>query len=214
MLSENMRILAGLQETISVENPLPKLIREEEERILREEQRARDEKKTVVSHFDEFQEKMTKYQEMLETVNQIFEETKTQQFINGLFENKYSELAKFADVVINESFDNAIQHLDNNYSSIKKELNNINFLVESEEEDNAPTFFVALRLKSNDEHDINFNVFKNKDLIDKVSDEIEYGTQIISINEDYSIMKVDGKKYYITLTRSDLKMLENQGYII
>jgi len=214
MLTESMRVLAGLQETVTVENLLPKLIKEEQQQILREEQRIKDEKKTVVSHFDTFKENMERYQQMIEVVNEMFSEEKTQEFVAGLFGGKYTRLQRFADIVINESFGRAMQHLDQNYYIIKEEVDKINFLMEAVNETDAPSYFVSNALISKDEHDIRFNVFKNKDLTEKVSSEIEYGTQILSITESVSMIKVNGKKYYTTLTNTQLKTLENKGFLI
>ena len=214
MLTESMRLLAGLQESEIRVNPLPQLIKEEQEQIINERQRIIDEKKTVISHFDIFKESMIKYQKMIEMVNEIFDKNKTQEFVNGLFENKYTRLQKFADIVINESFGKSMEYLDEYYYVIKEEMDKINFLMEEVDEINTQSYFVSNLLKSKDTHDIKFNIFKNKDLTEKVSDEIEYGVQIFVISESTSMIKIKGKKYYTSLTLNQLKILENKGFLI
>jgi len=214
MLTESMRLLAGIQESETRTNPIPQLIKEEQEKIISAEERIKNEKKTVISHFDIFKEQMIKYQEMIEMVNDIFAENKSKEFVNGLFENKYPSIQKFADIVINESLGNSMEYLDKNYYNIKEEIDKINYLNEELDESKCQTYFVANLLKSKDIHNIKFNVFKNKDLTEKVSDEIEYGVQIFSIKEDISMIKINGTKYYTTLTKNQLEMLENKGFLI
>jgi len=209
-----MRLLAGIQKSETRTNPLPQLIKEEQEEIITKRQRIKDEKKTVISHFDIFKENMTKYQTMIEMVNDIFDEKKSKEFVNGLFENKYTRIQKFADIVINESFGKSMEYLDEYYYVIKEEVDKINYLNEEIEESKSQTYFVANLLKSKDTHDIKFNVFKNKDLTEKVSDEIEYGVQILSIKENISMIKIKGTKYYTTLTKNQLETLENKGFLI
>lgn len=215
ILSEEIRIMAGLQESKSVDNPLPNLIKEEQEKILRERQRVIDEQKTVVTHFDLFKEKMGNYQKMINTVMSLFEDQSQKKFIDGLFETKYSNLQKFADIVINEDIESSMKYLETNYQVLKEELDNINYLVENDNETNAVDFFVSETLFSQDEnHNLHIRVFKNKDLTNKISNEIPYGSQIISLGESLAVVKDSGKKYYTTLSPTQLKELEKKGYLI
>lgn len=215
ILTEDLRIIAGLQESRSIENPLPALIKEHEEQLLREKQRVLDEKKTVVSHFTLFKEKMENYQSMIETVMKLFEDKSQKEFISGLFETKYSNLQRFADIVINESIDSTMKHLEKHYYNIKEELDKINYLVESDNEMNAKDYFVANTIFTDDtKHSLHIRLFKHKDLIEKVSNEIPYGAQIISLGENLAVVKDSGKKYYTTLTPQQLTELEKKGYLI
>ena len=214
MLTEELRIIAGLQDSKVIENPLPKLIKEEHEHILREKQRIKDEQKTVVSHFTLFKEKMETYQSMIDTVMKLFEDKSQKEFIDGLFETKYSNLQKFADIVINEGISSSMKYLENNYYNLKEELEKINYLVEIVDETNSEDFFVSQTIFTEETHNLHIRLFKNKDLTEKVSNEIPYGSQIISIGENLSVVKDSGKKYYTTLSPEQLHLLEQKGYLI
>lgn len=210
-----MRIIAGLQESKIVENPLPKILAEEKRQILREKQRIIDEQKTVITHFDLFKERMERYQEMISMVSRLFEENNSREFIGGLYESKYSQLQKFADIVINDSMSVTIQYLDDNYYAIKNDLDRITRLNESIDENNSPTYFVAESLISHDViHNINIPVFKYQTLEEKVSSEIPYGAEIIHISENLTIVRHSGKKYYTRFTFDQIKTLENKGFLI
>jgi hypothetical protein len=215
MLTEDIRILAGLQESKTIENPLPQLIKEEQQQILREKQRIIDEQKTVVSHFDLFEEKMSKYNEMMTKVMKLFESNNRKEFVDGLFESKYSKLQRFADIVINEGIASAMTHLEKNYYHLKEELDKIEFLIEADSETNSQDYFVSDSIFSQDKkHNLNIRVYKNKDLEEKVSNEISYGSQIISLGENLAVVKDSGKKYYTTLSPTQLKELEKKGFLI
>lgn len=215
MLTEDLRILAGLQESKTVDNPLPKLIKEEKQQILREKQRIANEQKTVVSHFSIFEEKMKSYNEMIIKVMKLFEDKNQKEFIDGLFETKYSNLQRFADVVINESMSNAISHLEKNYYTIKEELSKIEYLVESDNEADGKDYFVSDTIFSNDtKHNLHIRLYKQKNLDEKISNEIPYGAQIISLGENLAVVKDSGKKYYTTLSPKQLNELEKKGFLI
>lgn len=215
MLTEDMRILAGLKESKTVENPLPKLMEAERQQILVERQRIIDEQKTVITHFNLFQEKMERYQEMIETVNKLFADKNKKEFIGGLYESKYNHLQKFADVVINDKLSIVMEYLDNHYYAIKGDLDRIVRLNEAIDENNAKTFFVSQTLISHDkDHGINIPVFKYQTLEEKVSSEIPYGAEIILISENLTIVRHSGKKYYTRLTSDQIKHLEKKGYLI
>ncbi len=215
MLTENMRILAGLKESKTVENPLPQLMEAERQQILREKQRIIDEQKTVVTHFSIFQEKMEKYQEMITTVNTLFEEKNRKEFIGGLYETKYNHLQRFADVVINDSLSTMMDYLDDHYYAIKGDLDRITRLNEAIEENNSPTFFVSQTLFSHDDaHGFNIPVFKYQTLEEKVASEIPYGAEIILISETLTVVRHSGKKYYTRLTTSQVEQLEKKGFLI
>jgi hypothetical protein len=215
MLTEDMRIVAGLQEAKTVENPLPKLLEAEKQQILRERQRIIDEQKTVTTHFTIFQERMERYQEMIQTVSALFTPENTKEFVGGLYESKYAQLQKFADVVINDDLSTAMSYLDENYYVIKTELDRIGRLNEAIEESNAPTYFVAEPLVTYDsEHNLNIPVFKYQTLEEKVASEIPYGAEIIQLSENLSIVRHSGKKYYSRFTTEQLTMLEKKGFLI
>ena len=215
MLTEDMRILAGLKESKSVDDPLPRLMEAERQQILRERQRIIDEKKTVVTHFSLFQEKMERYQEMITTVNKLFEERNRKEFVGGLYESKYNHLQRFADVVINDSISTVMSYLDDHYYVIKGELDRINRLNEAIEENNAPTFFVSKVLFSHDDaHGFNIPVFKYQTLEEKVSSEIPYGAEIILISENLTMVRHSGKKFYTRLTSTQISLLEKKGFLI
>lgn len=215
VLTEDFRILAGLQESKTIENPLPKIIKEEQEQILREQQRIENEKKTVISHFNLFEEKMFKYNNMIQKVMKLFDESNKKEFVDGLFESKYRNLQRFADIVINDSLSTMMIYLEKNYYDIKDELEKIEFLIENDNVINSEDFFVSNTIFSHDpNHNFNIRVYKNKNLDEKVSNEILYGSQIISINNNMSLIKESGIKYYTPLTLEQLKELEKKGYLI
>lgn len=210
-----MRIVAGLQESKIVENPLPKIMEYERQKILREKQRIIDEQKTVISHFDLFKEKMEKYQEMISTVSKILDEKNSKEFINGLYESKYTQLQKFADIVINDSMSDTMQYLDDNYYILKDELSKISKLNEIIDTNNYPTFFVAETLFTHDKkHGLNIPVFKYQTLEEKVSNEIPYGAEIIYLSEDLTVIRHSGKKYYTRFTKDQIDELESKGFLI
>lgn len=215
MLTEELRIIAGLQESKIVENPLPKLIKENEQKKLKEQQRILNEKKTVISNFDLFEEKITKYKDMITLVAKILESEKSKVFLNGLLENKYNSFKKFADIVINDDFSTAVQFLEKNYYFLKEDIEKIDFLVEKIDESKAESYFVSNTLVSKDRnHDITFNLYKNKDLTEKVSTEVEYGSNILLVNDFLSIVKINGKKYYSDLSKSKVDILLKKNYLI
>lgn len=210
-----MKILAGLKESKTVENPLPKLMEAERQQILREKQRIIDEQKTVITHFDIFQQKMEKYQDMIATVNKLFEEKNRKEFVGGLYESKYNHLQRFADVVINDSLSTVMEYLDDHYYAIKGDLDRITRLNEAIEENNAPTFFVSKLLVSHDrEHGFHIPVFKYQTLEEKISNEIPYGAEIILISENLTIVRHSGKKFYTRFTKQQIDVLEKKGFLI
>jgi len=214
MLTEDLRILAGLQETKSVENPLPKLIKEEQTQILKEKQRIIDEQKTVITHFDVFKDKMEKYNLMIERVMTLFNDKNQKEFVDGLFETKYSHLQKFADVVINDSISTSVNHLEKNYYTLKEELEKIEYLVEADNESSGKDYFVSTTIFSKDTHNLHISLFKQKDLEEKFSNEIPYGSQVISLGENLAVVKDSGKKYYTSLSPNQLIELEEKGFLI
>lgn len=215
MLTEDLRILAGLQETKSVENALPKLIEEEQTQLLKEKQRIIDEQKTVVTHFNVFKDKMEKYNLMIERVMTLFNDKNQKEFIDGLFETKYSNLQKFADVVINDSLYTMMHHLEKNYYHLKEELEKIEYLVETDNESIGKDYFVSDTIFSKDtKHNLYIRLFKHKDLSEKILNEIPYGSQIISLSENLAVVKASGKKYYTPLSPTQLLELEKKGFLI
>lgn len=215
MLNEDMRILAGLKESKTIENPLPKLLEAEHQQILREKQRIIDEQKTVVTHFSIFQEKIERYKSMIDTVIKLFEEKNRKEFVGGLYESKYNRLQKFADVVINDNITTVMCYLDEHYYAIKGDIDRIIRLNDTIEENNAPTFFVANTLFANDiSHGMNIALFKHHTLEEKVANTIEYGSEIIHISENLTIVNQSGKRYYTRLTSDQIKHLEKKGYLI
>lgn len=210
-----MKILAGLRESKSVDNPLPRLLEAERQQILKEKQRVIDEQKTVVTHLDLFQEKMEKYQEMIKTVNRLFIDKNKKEFVSGLYESKYSRLQRFADIVVNDSLSTIMTYLEDNYYSIKEDLDKIIRLNESIDENNAKTFFASQTLTSHDpNHSINICLFKYRTLEEKVSSEIPYGSEIMLISENLTLVRHSGKKYYTRLTENQIATLEKKGFLI
>lgn len=215
MLTEEMRLFAGLQESKTVVDPLPQLMEDERQQILNEKQRALNEKKSVLSDFDTFQSKIEKYKGMIEVVSSLCEGDIKAEFITGLLESKYSTLQKFADVVINDDFITAMSYLEDNYYFLRESIDRIQKLIETLDEEGAPTYFVAKSLVSQDnDHDLNVFVFKTKTLEEKISSEIEYGSEIIYLSENVSSVRCNGKKYYSKFTASQIEMLEKKGFLI
>lgn len=215
MLNEELRVLAGLQESLIKEDTLKTFLIEEETSRLKEKQRKMDEHKTVASNFDIFQQKIEQYKETIALVYTLFNSNNSKEFVNGLFEQKYTYLQRFADIVINESFSTSISYLEQHYYSIKEELNIINHLSEELDESNAETYFVSNKIVSTDTtHNITFRLFKNKNLTEAISNEILYGSQISLISDNFVIVKESGKKRYALLTRTHIKTLLDSGYLI
>lgn len=214
MLTEDLRVLAGLQESTSQHNPLPEYITEVQQIQKDEEIRKANSTYTVASNFDLFRTKMTKFKAMFEMMDKLMNSTNASTFVNGIMESKYSKLQEFAEITLNESMAQAILFLENNFVLIEREIFKINSINEMIDEDKAETYFVSNLISSKGHHGIRFNLYENKDLTNQIGDEIPYGTQIVSIAEGLSIVKLDGKKIYSSLTREDLKQLEDKGLLL
>ncbi len=215
ILNEDLKILAGIQSHRNIENPLPKLIFEEQQQQLIETQRIIDSQKTVITHFTTFQEKIEKYASMIELIKSICENDQAKVFVNGLYESKYTTLQQFADIVINDELPTVMIYLEKHYYSIKADIDDINKLSEIINEDNAEIFFVANNIISQDEkHNLTIPMYKHNTLEEKIYREISYGAQITYISENLSIITDSGKKYYTTLSRQHISILENKGFLI
>lgn len=214
-LDEETRIIAGLQESMNVENPLPKLIESERKKALTERQRIINEQKTVLTHFDVFKEKMERFQSMVSVVSTLLENKHSKEFIGGLVESKYGQLQKFADVIINDDFAVSMTYLEEHYYSIKEELDKIQLINETDDEEGAPNFFVSEPLITNDpSHKLNVPVFKLRTLEEKVSNEIPYGSELIHVSENLTIVRHSGKKFYTRFTSDQIELLEKKGFLI
>lgn len=214
MLTENLRVLAGLQESTSQHNPLPEYITEIQQIQKEEEIRKENSTFTVASNFDLFRTKMTKFKAMFEMMDKLMNNENASTFVNGIMESKYSKLEEFAEITLNHSMAQAILFLENNFVSIEREIFKISSINEEIDEDKAETYFASTLISSKGHHGIRFNLFENKDLTEQVGTEIPYGTQIISIAEGLSMVKLDGKKIYSSLTRDELKQLEDKGLLL
>lgn len=215
ILTENMKILAGLQESKIIENPLPKLIEAEKRELFLEQERIRNAKKSVLGNFSIFQEKMEEYGKMINTILGLFTPENSKMFNTGLVESKYPQLQRFADIVINDDLTKTMVYMDAYYYEIKEELDLINKMNESINEDNAPSYFVARDIKSNDSrHHMNVTLFKYKTLDEAIMDVIPYGAQLIHISEKLTIIKDGGKKYYTSLSTNQIEQLEKNNFLI
>ncbi len=214
MLTEDLRVLAGLQESTAQHNPLPEYITEIQQAQKADELRKEKSTYTVASNFELFKSKMDKFKAIFEMIDSVTSKDNTSTFINGIMESKYSKLQQFVDIVLNDSMAQSILFLENNYNLIEKEILVIHNINEHIEEDSVDTYFVSNLISSKGHHGIRFNLFKNKDLTEQIGTEIPYGTQIVSISENFSLIKLDGKKIYSSLTREDLKNLENKGLLL
>ena len=214
MLTEELRVLAGLQESKSTYNPLPEFITEIQHEQEVQEQRKRNSTYNVASNFGLFKQKMNKMNSMVEMIMTLTADDKSSTFVNGIMESKYSKLKDFTDKVLNESITSGFLFLENNFNSIEKELLSINAINETEDEENSETFFVSNLITSKGSHGIRFSLYENKDLTDAIDAELVYGAQIISLTENITVVKQDGKKMYSTLSRNDLHQLEEQGLLL
>lgn len=215
MLTENMRILSGLQESQIKTDPLDLFLKEEENREIVEKTRKINEHKVVASNFDLFNSTMNTYKTMIETVCKIFEDKNSKEFINGILEHKYTNLQHFASIVLNQTFMESIQYLDKNYYHILDEMKSIEYITESINESEAECYFVSNNIISDDiRHNIRVRLFKNRDLTERISDEINYGAQLIIISENCVIIKDSGKKRYSSFSSSEIKKLLSAGFII
>lgn len=210
-----MRLLAGLQESRTVENLLPQLIETERQQVLKEKQRVLDERRSVLRDFDTFQSKIDEYKDMIEVVSLLFEEKNRALFVEGLLESKYSELQKFADMVINDDITVSMSYLEENYQQIKASVDKIQKITTTLNEDAGLTYFVARPLITDeDDHGLNVFVFRNQTLEEKVSNEILYGAKIVFLSEDISVVRYRGNKYYTKFSLSQINMLEKKGFLI
>lgn len=214
MLTEDLRVLAGIQESVNTINPLPKYITEIQQAQFLEEQRNQNTTYSVATGFSTFKVNITKMKGIFEMLILVTEADNASTFINGIMESKYSTLEKFTEIAINDSIAQSIAYLENNFNSIEREILSIQYTNETLEEDNEETFFVSNLIKSNDHHGIDFTLFENKDLTHAIGSELEYGTQIISISESISMVKINGKKIYTSLSRSNLYDLESKGLLL
>ena len=210
-----MRIIAGLQESKTVENPMMGFIEQERTRTREQQARLKNEKKNVIGNFTLFEEKISRLKEMIGVVEQLFADANAKEFINGLYESRYSKLQQFADVVINDDMPVALEFLEQHYYSIKTEIDKISALNERLHESSCPIYFVANALISNDQqHNITIPVFKYQTLEEKIADEIPYGAELVQVSDSITLIKHSGKRFYTRLTEQQLHLLEKKGFII
>ena len=210
-----MKILAGLQTSKHVENPLPKIIESEQHQYLVEKQRLENEQKTVFGHFNIFEKKLLRYEEMLKNINVLFEEKNKKYFLSTLTESKNKLLQTFGDIVINDDIDVAMKYMFENYYSLKDEIEKIVKVNEKINETDAPTYFVSQPLITHDSmHNVVISVFKHQTLQEKISNEIPYGAEIVYISESLTLVKHSGKKFYCRLSKDNINLLEKKGFLI
>lgn len=215
MLDEKIRIFAGLQENIIVENQIFKLIEKENSDNLINFQRSENKIQTISSQYNIFQEKIIKYKEMIDNISQLLEEHNTKEFLHGIYESKYNYLQKMIDIIINDNLTTTMTYLDEHYSNIKNELDAIILLNENIDENNGTMYFVAETLINRDtKHEFNILLFKHKTLEEKIANEIPYGAAIIYLTDELSIVKHDGKRSYTYFTKEQLLSLEKKGFLI
>ena len=215
MLTEDMRIIAGLQESKQVDNPLPMLLEIEKQEKIQQINRDLNSKKNVTTHFETFKENITEYYEMIESIKTLCENQYSQEFISGLFEARYNAIEKFANIVINENISTVFQYLDEHYNSIKNELEKIKKINEIIDIENAPTYFVTHEIYSDDApHHLNIKIYKNKTLEEHIDNMIPYGAEIIYISEELTIIRHSGKKFYTRLTKNEINLLEVKKFLI
>jgi len=214
MLTEDLRVLAGIQESVAASNPLPTYITEIQQAQKLEEQRKENTTYSVASNFNTFKTKITKIKAMFEMISVIIEEDNASTFINGIMESKYPKLEQFTEIALNDSIAQAVAYLENNLELVERDILAIQYINETIDEENADTYFVSNIITSNGHHGIDFDLFENKDLTNNIGSELEYGTQIISVSESISMVKINGKKIYTSLTRSNLKDLERKGLLL
>ena len=214
MLTEEVRIFAGLQESSTKSNPLPGYITEVQEAQKVKELRSVNTTYNVASNFDLFKSKMDKFKALFTLIEAVVETDNAKTFINGIMEKQYSKLEQFVDIVLNESMAQSMLFLENNFNAIEKEVLSIQYINEEIDEDSADTYFVSNLITSKGHHGIRFHLYENKDLTNQIGSELPYGTQIVSISENSSMVKLDGKRVYSSLTRADLKELEDKGLLL
>jgi len=210
MLDENMRILAGLQEGLTVENPFFEFLAEEENRLLLEEQRILGETRTVLTHFNLFREKMQEYNKMFETVLKLFDGENTKSFIAGIQDEKYEHIKKFAELIINDSVANAFKFLDENYDDIFGEITHIMMLNEVIDEMQATVYFVSQHIDESD----GFKIFSDALFENNLDIEIPYSAQLLYISESLTLVKFSGKKFFAKIPLEQLEVMERKGILI
>ncbi len=210
-----MRILAGIQETKFVENSLHRLLEDERQTALENAKRIIDEKKTVVTNFDIFKTRIDSYLCMLECVTAIFNSNNHTEFMKGIQESKYENLQKFADIVINDDISKVFSYLDAHYCILKEEMDTISLLVESVDEDGGTTYFASTDLFSDMlPENVEISLFKNRLMEKPICNDIPYGSEIVFLNENLSVVKFNGKKYYAKFSQKNITMLEKHGFLI
>jgi hypothetical protein len=215
-LMEELKILAGIKESVEVEDELPKYLEEQQRLYEIEKQRELNEKKTVLNNFDEFKNKIEEEKKILEMISKLFENDNKRNFINGLIEDKYQKLRKFADIVINDGYLDGLVFLKENINEIKEEIKKIEYLAESENEKQYEIYFLSEDIVSGDNvFGIEYEVYKDKLLEEKMNDiNLEYGSEFALIDENLALMKQDGKKYYVKIKTQDFKKLIENNILV
>lgn len=209
MLDEEMRILAGMQKSRHVKNELTDFLIEKENQILFEQQRINDEKKTVIAHFNEFNERMNYFSSVICEVMTLFEGDKSKEFISGLYDEKFVTMQKFADSVLNDSPDVSIAFLFNNYQTISEELEKISALQFKIDEGKAHIYFSSREINSDE-----IKLYLDP-LCETQSDKsIPYGTKIVCIDNNTAIFKFDGKMFYSNLSLTEVLDFEKKGLFV
>ena len=214
MLTDEIKILAGIESSIPAVNLLHDYIKEAQYHESQKVQRTQNIQYSVVSNLNIFEHKFDELKKMIAAVDVLLTEHNKITFIDGVLDSKFNILQQFADRVIHDDLVEAITYFNNNSTEIVNTVNDIQSINEYICIEDKPSFFATNHITSNGNHTIKFNLFENKDMTKQIGREIPYGTHIISITENIAMVKLDDSTVYASLTLSNLKLLEEIGLLI
>jgi len=201
MLTEELRILAGLQESKEIVNPLPEIIKNEENNSKIIKLRKENEQKTVLGHFQIFEDKFNNLSNIMHRFDNLIKNKDV--FMDGLIDNNYQYLQQAIEIMINESTEVFIMFIENNKNDLIKEFDMIDNIKVNIDESKLKDFFVA--------SDLNKTLYKDillKEKKDNIG--IEYGDHILILNDNLAIIKKNNKRFYFKLTEQEiLYMVDN-----
>jgi len=201
MLTEELRILAGLQESKEIINPLPKIIKNEENHNKLIKLRKENEQKTILSHFQIFENKFDNVLNIIKRFDNLIKNKDI--FMDGIIDGKYQYLQKAIETMINDSTVDFMRFIKNNKANLIKEFDRFDCIKVNIDESKLKDFFVA--------SDLNKTLYTDISLKEKKDNiAIEYGDHILILDGDLAIIKKNNKRFYFKLTEKEiLYMIDN-----
>lgn len=213
ILTEEMRLLSGLQSNEIVVNPILEIIENEKQQELNNDVRLKNKKKIVLTGFSSYREKVNSYYDMILTVKKLLSSDFERELISGVVESKYPNLQKFVDVVVNDDIGVVFKNLNDEFLNIKKEIDEIESVLNLIEENNAQVYFV-----SSDKlfEMVEVPLYKDKNLLTEIfpGDNVPYGAKITQLHGDLISIKFDGKRFFSKLSSDKIDELVKKGILI